>query len=147
MCDVVLASEDAYFQDLAHFPRNLSPGDGLQNVWPLVFGRNRFRYAQLMAQKITAQMAHEWGAVNEVLPKDRVLDRAWEIARRLLRHSPIVLRHTRRTFTRPFKRAAMDDLDYGQLMEVLGMTHFTPYGGEMQPLDRPWDDPDLWKKE
>ena len=34
-----------------------------------------------MAQKITAQMAHEWGAVNEVLPKDRVLGRAWEIAR------------------------------------------------------------------
>jgi enoyl-CoA hydratase/carnithine racemase len=146
MCDVVLASEDAYFQDLAHFPRNLSPGDGLQNVWPLVFGRNRFRYAQLMAQKITAQMAHEWGAVNEVLPKDRVLDRAWEIARHLLRYSPIVLRHTRRTFTRPFKRAAMDDLDYGQLMEVLGMTHFTPFGGEQEPLDRPWDDPDLWKK-
>ncbi len=146
LCDVVLASEDAYFQDLAHFPRNLSPGDGLQNVWPLVLGRNRFRYAQLMAQKITAQMAHEWGAVNEVLPKDRVLERAWEIARRLWRHSPIVLRHTRRTFTRPFKRLAMDDLDYGQTLEVLGMPQFTPYGGGQELLDRPWDDPDLWKK-
>ena len=66
MCDVVLASEDAYFQDLAHFPRNLSPGDGLQNVWPLVLGRNRFRYAQLMGQKITAQKAQEWGAVTEI---------------------------------------------------------------------------------
>ena len=71
MCDVVLASDDAYFQDMAHFPRNLSPGDGIQNIWPLVMGRNRYRYAQLMGQKITAQMAHEWGAVNEVLPKDR----------------------------------------------------------------------------
>ena len=78
--------------------------------------------------------------------KDRVLDRAWEIARYLLRFSPIVLRHTRRTFTRPFKRAAMDDLDYGQIMEVLGMTQFTPFGGGQQPLDRAWDDPDLWKK-
>ena len=71
MCDIVLASDDAYFQDMAHFPRNLSPGDGIQNVWPLVMGRNRWRYAQLMGQKITAQMAHEWGAVNEVLPKAR----------------------------------------------------------------------------
>ena len=43
MCDIVLASEDAYFQDMAHFPRNLSPGDGIQNIWPLVLGRNRFR--------------------------------------------------------------------------------------------------------
>src|SRR5262249_61236541 len=28
MCDIVLASDDAYFQDTAHLPRNLSPGDG-----------------------------------------------------------------------------------------------------------------------
>src|SRR5512147_837645 len=62
MCDIVLASEDAYFQ----------------NIWPLVMGRNRYRYAQLMGQKITAQMAHEWGAVNEVLAKPALLDRAWE---------------------------------------------------------------------
>jgi enoyl-CoA hydratase/carnithine racemase len=146
MCDIVLASDDAYFQDLAHFPRNLSPGDGIQNVWPLVLGRNRYRYAQLMGQKITAQMAHDWGAVNEVLPKAGLMDRAWEIARYLLRFSPIVLRHTRRTFVQEFKRAAVNDLGFGQTMELLGMTQFTPYGGGMAPLDRAWNDPDLWKK-
>jgi hypothetical protein len=32
-------------------------------------------------------------------------------------------------------------------MEVLGMTEFTPYGGGMKPLDRAWNDPDLWKKQ
>ena len=146
MCDIVLASDDAYFQDMAHLPRNLSPGDGVQNIWPLVMGRNRYRYAQLMGQKITAQMAHDWGAVNEVLPKAVVMDRAWEIARYLLRFSPIVLRHTRRTFVQEFKRAAVNDLGFGQSMELLGMTQFTPYGGGMEPLDRAWNDPDLWKK-
>jgi hypothetical protein len=39
------------------------------------------------------------------------------------------------------------DLGYGQTMEVLGMTQFTPYGGGMEPFDRAWDDPDLWKKD
>jgi enoyl-CoA hydratase/carnithine racemase len=29
-----------------------------------------------MGQKITAQQAYAWGAVNEVLPKDKLLDRA-----------------------------------------------------------------------
>jgi hypothetical protein len=38
MCDIVLSSDDAYFQDMAHLPRNLSPGDGVQNIWPLVMG-------------------------------------------------------------------------------------------------------------
>jgi enoyl-CoA hydratase/carnithine racemase len=84
--------------------------------------------------------------VNEVLPKAKLLDRAWEIARHLVKFSPIVLRHTRRTFTQPFKRLAVDDLGYGQTMEVLGMTQFTPFGGGQQVLDRAWDDPDLWKK-
>ena len=146
MCDVVLASDDAYFQDAAHFPRNLSPGDGIQNIWPLVLGRNRWRYAQLMSQKITAQMAHEWGAVNEVVQKTELMPRAWEIARYLLRFSPIVLRHTRRTFVQEFKKAAVNDLGYAQTLELLGMTQFTPYGGGMNPLDRAWNDPDLWKR-
>ncbi|HTX74417.1 MAG TPA: enoyl-CoA hydratase-related protein, partial [Rectinemataceae bacterium] len=73
-----------------------SAPDGVQNIRPLVIGRNRFRYARLMGQKITAQMARDWGAVNEVLPKAELMDRAWDIARYLLRFSPIVLRHTRR---------------------------------------------------
>ena len=56
-CDLIVASEDAYFQDLAHFVSNLSPGDGVHNIMPRVIGMNRFRYWQLMGQKITAQQA------------------------------------------------------------------------------------------
>jgi hypothetical protein len=48
---------------------------------------------------------------------------------------------------RPFTRAATEDLAYGQTMAVLGMTQFTPFGGGQQPLDRAWDDPDLWKQD
>ncbi len=122
MCDIVLASEDAYFQDLAHFVSNLSPGDGVQNIWPLAIGMNRFRYWQLMGQRITAQQAYEWGAVNEVVPKDKLLDRSWEIARYLTRFSPVTLRNTRRTFVQGLKRAAVYDLALGQNMELVGMT-------------------------
>ena len=45
-----------------------------------------------------------------------------------------------------FKRAAVNDLGFGQTMELLGMTQFIPYGGGMNPLDRAWNDPDLWKR-
>ena len=109
MCDIVLASED-----------------GIQNIMPRVIGMNRFRYWQLMGQKITAQQAYEWGAVNEVLPKDKLLDRAWEIARYLARYSTVTLRNTRRTFVQELKRAAVNDLALGQNMELLGMTSIHP---------------------
>ena len=49
--DIVLASEDAYFQDLAHFPRGLVPGDGQHVLWPLLVGRNRARYMLLDGQE------------------------------------------------------------------------------------------------
>jgi len=126
MCDIVLASEDAWFQDGAHFVANFSPGDGVQNVWPRAIGWHRWQYWQLLGQKITAQQAYEWGALNEVLPKDRVLDRAWEIARYLTRYSTVNLRNTRRTFVQELKRAAVNDLSLGQHMELLCMTS-TPH--------------------
>lgn len=38
------------------------------------------------------------------------------------------------------------DLGFGQSMELLGMTQFTPTGVGMNPLDRACNDRDLWKK-
>ena len=75
---------------------------------------------------VTAQQAYEWGAVNEVLPKEHVLDRAWEIARYLARFNTVTLRNTRRTFVQELKRAAVNDLALGQNMELLGMTSIHP---------------------
>jgi enoyl-CoA hydratase/carnithine racemase len=34
LCDIVLASETAVFQDLPHFPSGLVPGDGVHVVFP-----------------------------------------------------------------------------------------------------------------
>jgi enoyl-CoA hydratase/carnithine racemase len=54
LCDIVLASETAIFQDLPHFPSGLVPGDGVHVVFPLLLGANRGRYSLLMGQKIPA---------------------------------------------------------------------------------------------
>ena len=69
--DIVLASEDAYFQDASHFPRGQVPGDGQHVIWSFLAGHTRARYFLLTGMKLGAQEAKEWGVVNEVLPKDR----------------------------------------------------------------------------
>ena len=79
--DIVLAAEDAYFQDASHFPRGQVPGDGQHVIWSFLAGHTRARYFLLTGMKLGAQEAKEWGVVNEVLPKDQLLDRAWELAR------------------------------------------------------------------
>lgn len=138
--DIVLASEDAYFQDLAHFPRGMVPGDGQHVIWPLLVGRNRARYMLLTGKKLSAREALEWGAVNEVLPKDRLLDRAFELARELAKRPPLTLRYTRMLFTQDLKRAFLDELAHGLAREAYAQRQFFPVGGGMRPLDRAWDE-------
>ncbi|MFV2177171.1 enoyl-CoA hydratase/isomerase family protein [Actinomadura sp. LOL_016] len=140
MGDIVLASEDAYFQDVSHFPRGQVPGDGQHVIWNHVVGPNRARYMLLTGKKLSAAEALDWGAVNEVLPKDQVLDRAWELARELVRKPPLVLRYTRQLFTQNLKRAYLDELGHGLARETYAQQEFFPFGGGMEPLDRPWND-------
>jgi enoyl-CoA hydratase/carnithine racemase len=140
MCDIVLASDDSTFEDAAHFPRGVVPGDGAHIVWPIVIGRNRARYFLLTGQRLTAREAQEYGAVNEVLPKERLLDRAWELARMLALRPPLTLRLTRSILVQEFKRAAVDDLTAGVYQELYGMRNFLSWRGGQDPLDRPWND-------
>lgn len=63
--------------------------------------------------KITAEKALEWGVVNEVLPKDQLLGRAYELARDIVRRPPMVLHHTRALFTQELKRRVLDELSPG----------------------------------
>src|SRR3990172_120054 len=58
--DIVLASDDAVFQDLPHFEGGLyGPGDSVHVVWPDLLGTNRGRYFLLTGQKLGAQEALE----------------------------------------------------------------------------------------
>ena len=140
MGDIVLASEDAYFQDASHFPRGQVPGDGQHVIWSYLAGHTRARYFLLTGMKLGAQEAKEWGVVNEVLPKDQLLDRAWELARELVKRPPLTLRYSRQLFTNPLKRAFLDELGHGLARETYAQRAFFPFGGEMEPLDRPWNE-------
>lgn len=139
LMDIVLASDDAWFQDLSHFPRGMVPGDGQHVVWEALVGPSRARYLLLMGYQLTAQEAREWGVVHEVLPKDQLLDRAWEIARQIAMRPPIAIRNTKHILTQNLKRAFLNELDHGLQAEMWAQRQFFPFGAGMQGLDRPWD--------
>ena len=127
LMDIVLASEDAYFQDLSHFPRGMVPGDGQHVVWDQLVGPGRARALLLTGYKLSAQEAREWGVVWEVLPKDKLVDHAWEIARDLAMRPPIALRNTRHLFTQNLKRAFLNELDHGLQAEMWAQRQFFPF--------------------
>jgi hypothetical protein len=56
---------------------------------------------------------------------------------------PLTLRLTRSVLVQEFKRAAVNDLAFGQFQELYAMRNFFSYRGGKDPLDRAWND-DPW---
>jgi enoyl-CoA hydratase/carnithine racemase len=121
MSDIVLAAETAVFADKAHVLGNVVPGDGVHVWWPMVLGPNRGRHFLLTGAEIPAAEAKELGFVAEVMAPDKLLERAWEIARDLAARPPQMLRYTRVALTQHIKRRMLDDLGYGLILEGMGL--------------------------
>jgi enoyl-CoA hydratase/carnithine racemase len=124
--DIVLAAESAVFQDAAHFTGGAVPGDGVHVVWPLLLGPNRGRVFLLTGAELSANEALARGVVAEVLPSDRLLARAWELARQLSQASDMTLRYSRVLLTEPLRRAIAADLGYGLALEGLAAIKVPP---------------------
>jgi enoyl-CoA hydratase/carnithine racemase len=121
MCDIVLASDTAAFQDSAHFTGGLVPGDGMHVVFPLIMGLNRGRYFLLTGQRLSAAEAKDMGLVNEVLPHEKLLPRAWEHAREIMKLPELNRRYTRILITEMLRRQMNDLLPYGLALEGLAL--------------------------
>jgi enoyl-CoA hydratase/carnithine racemase len=126
---LVIASEDAGFKDAPHLLNGLAPGDGMQIVWPRLLGLNRAKYFLFTGQEIDAKTALALGVVNEVLPKEEVPNRAWELARQLLEYPRLARRFAREVMNQELKEAMVSNLGGGLALEGLGAQIFAS-GGE-----------------
>jgi enoyl-CoA hydratase/carnithine racemase len=118
LCDIVLASETADFQDSAHFGSfGVVPGDGSHLIWPLLLGLNRGKYFLLTEESLSAAQAQELGVVNEVLAPDSLLPRARELAAMLAERSAVTLRMTRVAINMLLRNAFRDGLSHGLALE------------------------------
>jgi 6-oxocamphor hydrolase len=120
MCDIVIASENAEFEDAPHFPNGVVPGDGVHIFWPLVLGPNRGRYFLLTGQKIGAAEALQLGVVSEVMPQLRLIARAQELARMIMARPSLSVRYARVAMIQQLKKPMLENLGYGLALEGLG---------------------------
>ena len=119
LCDIVLVSDNAEFQDIAHFGATfqVTPGDGSHLVWPLLLGLNRGKYFLLTEQTLSAVQALELGIVNEVLPRAELLPRARALASELAKRSAVTLRNTRLALNMLLRNAMQDGMSHGLALE------------------------------
>ncbi|MFO8111994.1 MAG: enoyl-CoA hydratase [Desulfosalsimonadaceae bacterium] len=90
-CDFLIASAAASFAD-THVRVGIHPGWGMTQLLQQAVGRRRARQMSFTCKFINAQTAYEWGLVNEVVPPERLMPRAMEIAADICEGNPEMLR-------------------------------------------------------
>ncbi len=119
MCDITICSDDAIIWD-PHYAIGSVPGDGIHSCFIEILGVKRAAYALLTSQVIDAQKALEFGMVNEVVPREKLMDRAYEIADMVMKQKRVIRRLSSQIVRRPWKQRVADDLDGGFGMQMFG---------------------------
>lgn len=112
MCDITLMAEDAVLYDL-HYDIGSVPGDGIHSCFEELLGVKRAAYALLTGEAIDAKTALEYGMVNEIWPKDELIERAFTIADHIMTQPRTTRRLTTQIIRRPWRQRISDDLDGG----------------------------------
>ena len=117
ICDITLAAPDAELFEPHFAGSGTVAGDGQYLVFQEIMGVKLANKLVYSGAKMTAEEAEKLGIFTEVVERDKLLDRAWEIARFMLTRNRYVriLQHevTRRRWRRVFEQ----DLSFNFALE------------------------------
>lgn len=109
-CDIRIASEEAKF-GLPEVGLGIIPAAGGTQTLPRTIGRGWALEMLLSGRWMDAKEAHGIGLVNQVVPKDKLLKTAEEMAQKMGSFSPIAIKYAKRAVTRGLDLPLRDGLD------------------------------------
>jgi len=68
----------------------------------------------------------ELGVISEIVPRERLLPRAWELAGQITTRPSLAVRYARVALTQQLKKLMLDNLGYGLALEGLGAVQSFP---------------------
>ena len=97
-CDLMVASEDAYFTDPVVHSLGAAAVEVLLHPW--VLGLRKAKEFLYTGQRITAAEGQAWGMINHVVPRDRLEVFTLQLAQRIAEAPPIAIRMLKRSLNR-----------------------------------------------
>jgi acyl-CoA synthetase (AMP-forming)/AMP-acid ligase II/enoyl-CoA hydratase/carnithine racemase len=91
-CDIIVAAQDAKIGD-GHAKYGIVPAGGATVRLGERIDPSRAAQLFYTASLVDAETLKEWGLVNEVVPRERLMERAMQIARDICQRSPEAIRH------------------------------------------------------
>jgi enoyl-CoA hydratase len=122
MCDLMVASEDAYFMDPV--VRSLGVCAVVVLIHPWVLGMRKAKEMLYTGQRITAAEGLQYGMINRVVPRDRLEDATMELAQHIAdTDAMFTLQLMKRTLNRTadmqgFRNALLAHFDTHQIGHV-----------------------------
>lgn len=111
-CDVIVMAEDAYFF-LPEMQRGFLADAGAVQALPRRIPYYVAKDLLLTGRRMDAEEAAKWGLAARVVPRDRVLETAREVAEQIAKGSPLALQAM---------KAVMNKIDGMPLQEAIALT-------------------------
>jgi len=109
-CDIRIASEDAQF-GLPEVGLGIIPAAGGTQTLPRTVGRAKALEMLLTNRWISAEEAHRFQLVNLVVPREKLIKVAEEMARTIASHNPIAVRYAKQAVMRGLDLSLAEGLE------------------------------------
>lgn len=109
-CDIKIASEDARF-GLPEVGLGIIPAAGGTQTLPRAIGRARAVEMLLTNRWLSSEEAFQYGLVNRVVPQDKLLETAEEMAKKIASYSPIAVRKAKQAVVKGLDLCLAKGLD------------------------------------
>jgi enoyl-CoA hydratase/carnithine racemase len=132
LCDITICTDDTVLHE-SHCALGTAPGDGAAFVLQELMNLKQAAYYLYLSEPITAEVALRLGLVNEVMPRDQLLPRAWELAERIAQLPPLGRLMSKQVIRRRWLQVHADDAAFQMAHEMLGAVIETQDGTAMTP--------------
>jgi enoyl-CoA hydratase len=113
-CDIMIASEDAYFV-ISELDVGLAGGGRFLMDH---FGKSMTRYIYFTGRRIAAAELHRLGVLSVLVPHEKLMDEAMAIAREIAAKSPVAVREVKRALNAVEEMPARDGYRFEQTVTV-----------------------------
>ena len=118
MADISVCGRSAKLID-GHTKLGVAAGDHAAIIWPLLIGMAKAKYYLLTCEAMTGEEAERMGLVSLVVDDDKVIERAFEVARTLNNGAQQAIRWTKLSLN-SWLRTAGPAFDASVALEMLG---------------------------
>ncbi|PYE56360.1 enoyl-CoA hydratase/isomerase family protein [Deinococcus yavapaiensis] len=120
LADVSIAAKSARILD-GHTRLGVAAGDHAAIIWPLLCGLNKAKYYLLLNEPLGGEEAERIGLVSLCVDDADLVERAFDVARKLARSSPTAVRWTKYALNN-WLRMMGPTFDASLALEFLGFT-------------------------